>query len=56
MGRGKGAVDHWICLVKPGKILFEVTSRDSKLVQDALIFTLRKIPFLARVITKSTVW
>ena len=28
MGRGKGNVDHWVCIIKPGRILFEVKSRD----------------------------
>jgi len=55
MGRGKGAVHHWLCFVKPGKILFEVTSRDPVLVQSVLLFALRKIPFLAKVINKNTV-
>jgi large subunit ribosomal protein L16 len=56
MGRGKGAVDHWLCFVKPGKILFEVTSKNPALVQEVLLFTLQKLPFLARVVTKHTVW
>lgn len=56
MGRGKGAVNHWLCFVKPGKILFEVTSRDTALVQSVLLFALRKIPFLAKVVNKNTIW
>jgi ribosomal protein L16/L10AE len=38
--------------VKPGRILFEVVSKNPVLIEEALIFTLRKLPFLAQVITK----
>jgi len=52
MGRGKGAVDHWVCCIKPGRILFEVVSRNPALIEETLLFTLRKLPFLAHVISK----
>lgn len=51
MGRGKGNVDHWVCFVKPGRILFEVVSKEPLIVKDALAFTLRKLPFEAQVVT-----
>lgn len=52
MGRGKGNVDHWVCIVKPGRILFEVKSRDISSVRDALLFTLRKLPMKTQVISR----
>ena len=52
MGRGKGAVDRWVCVVKPGRILFEVKSRDSQAVHDALAFSVRKLPFRTQVISR----
>ncbi len=54
MGRGKGNVDHWVCYVKPGRILFEVKSktRESLVSKDALIFSLRKLPFPAQVVSR----
>lgn len=36
MGKGKGAVDHWVAVVKPGRILFEVANVPRELAQDAL--------------------
>lgn len=36
MGKGKGNVDHYVAVVKPGKILFEVANVPKKLAQDAL--------------------
>ena len=50
MGRGKGNVDHWVCYVKPGRILFEVKtqSKDSLLAKEALkkwkTYPIPKIP------------
>ncbi len=52
MGRGKGNVDHWVCIIKPGRILFEVKSFDSFSVKEALNFTIRKLPMKAQVISR----
>lgn len=50
MGRGKGGVDHWVCMVKPGRILFEATSREPLLVTKALSFALRKLPMFSQLV------
>ena len=52
MGRGKGNVDHWVCYIKPGRILFEVKIKNKEdiLIKDALSFSLRKLPFPAQVV------
>lgn len=52
MGRGKGNVAQWVSVVKPGKILFEALSKDHKLLQNALIFAKRKLPFSSQVICR----
>jgi large subunit ribosomal protein L16 len=54
MGRGKGNVDHWVCVVKPGRVLFEAASRDAALVRDALSFALRKLPMFAQIVERTT--
>ena len=36
MGKGKGAVDHWVAVVRPGKVLFEVANVPKELAQSAL--------------------
>lgn len=36
MGKGKGAVDHWVAVVRPGKILFEVGNVPRDLAQNAM--------------------
>ena len=36
MGKGKGAPDHWVCVVRPGRILFEVGNVTREDAQNAL--------------------
>lgn len=36
MGKGKGAVDHWVAVVRPGRMLFEVGNVPKELAQSAL--------------------
>jgi large subunit ribosomal protein L16 len=36
MGKGKGAVDHWVAVVRPGRVLFEVGNVSRELAQNAL--------------------
>lgn len=36
MGKGKGAPDHWVAVVRPGRILFEVANVSKQDAQDAL--------------------
>lgn len=52
MGRGKGNVSHWVSIIKPGRILFEVKSRNILSLKEALQFTLRKLPFKTQVVSK----
>ncbi|CDR33060.1 50S ribosomal protein L16 [Criblamydia sequanensis] len=36
MGKGKGNIDHWVAVVRPGKVLFEVGNVPKEVAQDAL--------------------
>jgi len=36
MGKGKGAVDHWVAVVKPGRIIFEVAGLPEEIAREAL--------------------
>jgi large subunit ribosomal protein L16 len=36
MGKGKGNVDHWVAVVKPGRVMFEVGGVSKELAQNAL--------------------
>jgi len=53
MGSGKGSVDHYVAVVKPGRILFEVSGVDEATAKDALWRASQKLPiktaFTARI-------
>ncbi len=44
MGSGKGAVDHYVAVVKPGRILFEVGGVDEPTAREALRLAAQKLP------------
>ncbi len=52
MGKGKGAVDHWVCPIKPGRVLFELESNDSELAKKALDLARYKLSVKSNVILR----
>lgn len=45
MGKGKGAPEYWVAVIKPGTILFEMTGVDSELAAEAMRLAGNKLPF-----------
>jgi large subunit ribosomal protein L16 len=52
MGSGKGAPDHWAAVVKPGRILFEISGIKESLAREALHLATYKLPIDARIVAK----
>ena len=52
MGGGKGAVDHYVFPVKPGRILFEVDGIDGAIATEALRRAGHKLPVKTRIVEK----
>lgn len=52
MGKGKGAPEKWVAVVKPGRILFELEGVPFKLAQEAFRLAAYKIPFRTRFVTR----
>jgi large subunit ribosomal protein L16 len=52
MGSGKGAVDHWVAVVKPGRILFEVAGVPEADAISALKLASAKLPVATKVVAK----
>ena len=44
MGKGKGAVEYWVAVVKPGRILFEVGGVPQDIAKEALRLAAQKLP------------
>lgn len=52
MGKGKGAVDHWVAVVKPGRVMFEVSGVTAEIAKVALSQAAYKLPLGAQVVSK----
>ena len=52
MGKGKGAVDHWVAQVKPGRIMFEVDGVPIDVATEALRLAAQKLPVLTKIVTR----
>lgn len=55
MGSGKGAVDHYVAVVKPGRIMFEIGGVRPDLAVEALELAAQKMPILCKVIGREDV-
>jgi len=49
MGKGKGAVDHWVALVQPGRVMFELDGVNRETAMEALRLAAQKLPVLTKV-------
>ena len=52
MGSGKGAVDHWVAVVKPGRIIFELSGVPEEEARQALKLAAHKLPMGTKVVAK----
>lgn len=52
MGKGKGAVDHFVTVVKPGRILFEMDGVSHSLAKEAMRLAARKLPMKTKFISE----
>ncbi len=52
MGSGKGALDHWVAVVKPGKILFEMEGVDQTTAQEAMRLASNKLGLKTKYVTR----
>lgn len=53
MGSGKGAVDYWVAVVKPGTILFEIASVPEEIARAALNLAAYKLPIKTKFIIRN---
>src|ERR1035437_9341432 len=52
MGSGKGNPEHWVAVVRPGRILFELSGVDEPLARAAMERAIQKLPMKARFIVR----
>ena len=52
MGGGKGALSHWVCVVKPGRVLFEIAGVREETAREALRLAGNKLPIRTQFVTR----
>ncbi len=54
MGKGKGAPEYWVAVVKPGRVMFEIAGVPEETAREALRLAMNKLPVKAKFVTKET--
>jgi len=54
MGSGKGAPDHWVAVVKPGRILFEMSGVAEEVAKEAMRLGSHKLPISTRFVVRQS--
>jgi len=54
MGSGKGATDHWVAVVKAGRVMFEMGGVDEKVAREAIRLASHKLPIKTRFLVRET--
>jgi len=52
MGKGKGAPEAWVAVVKPGRVMFEVGGVDEATAKEALRLGINKLPIKCKIVKK----
>jgi large subunit ribosomal protein L16 len=52
MGSGQGAPDHWVAVVKPGRVMFEMSGVPEEIAREAMRLASHKLPIQTRFVAK----
>lgn len=55
MGKGKGSPEHWVAVVLPGRILFEIEGVPVEIAREAMRLAAHKLPLKTRFVTREAV-
>ena len=55
MGKGKGAPEQWVCVIRPGKILFEMEGVTPEIAEAAMRLAAHKIPMITKFVRRDAV-
>lgn len=53
MGSGKGALDHWVAVVKPGRVMFEIAGVSEDQAREALRLATHKLPVKCKIVSRA---
>ena len=54
MGKGKGAPEYWVAVVKPGRVMFEIAGVPEETAREALRLAMNKLPNKTKIIARET--
>lgn len=52
MGKGKGSPEYWVCVIKPGRILFEIEGVSEEIAAEAFRLCTHKLPVKTKMVTR----
>jgi len=55
MGKGKGAVDHWVAVVKPGRIMLELSGVSEEMAREAMRLASHKLPIKCQFVKREEI-
>ena len=53
MGSGKGAPDHWVAVIKPGRVLYEIQGVPEEVAREAMRLAAQKLPVKTKFVTRA---
>ena len=53
MGSGKGSVEYWVAVVKPGRVMFEIAGVPEEQAKEALRLAMHKLPCKCKIMSKA---
>ena len=53
MGSGKGSVEYWVAVVKPGRVMFEIAGVPEEQAKEALRLAMHKLPCKCKIVAKA---
>ncbi len=53
MGSGKGSVEYWVAVVKPGRVMFEIAGVPEEQAKEALRLAMHKLPCKCKIVSKA---
>ena len=53
MGSGKGSVEYWVAVVKPGRVMFEIAGVSEEIAKEALRLATHKLPCKCKIVSKA---
>ncbi len=53
MGKGKGALEYWVAVVKPGRVMFEIAGVPDEVAKEALRLAMHKLPLKCKIVSRT---